>query len=56
MGSLCGICGRVLRVADETCLDTGRDDDDDDVSPPLDLDMLTPTLQQNNEISQQTMQ
>jgi len=37
MGSLLGICGRVLRVPDDSCLDAGRDDD---VSPPLDLDML----------------
>jgi len=38
MDSLVGICGRVLRVVDDVCLDGGRDDDV--VSPPLDLDIF----------------
>jgi len=39
MGSLVGICGRVLRCPDNGCLGTDRDDDDE-VSPRLDLDIL----------------
>jgi len=54
MGSLVGICGRVLRVPDDSGLDPGRDDDDDDddVSAPLDLDMPEANTTKNNKISQ----
>ena len=37
IGSLFGICGSVLRVLEDDCLDNGRDDD---ASPELDLDIL----------------
>jgi len=43
MGSLVGICGRVLRCPDNGCLETDRDDDDD-VSLMLDFDILKTTL------------
>jgi len=31
IGSLLGICGRVLRVPDDNCLDRGRDDESLDI-------------------------
>lgn len=37
MGSLFGICGRILRDPEDECLVMGRNDD---ASPELDLDMF----------------